>query len=66
MTVEVDIRKLDLKPGDKLWIETDRTLSREQAENISSAVKEWAGMAADDVLLVLHGGMSLRILSREE
>jgi hypothetical protein len=65
MNVEVDVRRLSLQPGDKVWIETPNRLIPEQIGLIKQVVAEWSGLPAAAVL-VLHDKLTLRILSKEE
>ena len=66
MTVDVDCRAMDLKPGDRIWIETPKTLAPSQIGVIKQVVKEWSGIQNDEAILILHDGMKLRILSQEK
>ena len=58
-------RKISIKPGDKLFIETDKTLSPSQFDSVRGVVKQWAGLPDDESVLILQNGMTLRVLSKE-
>ena len=66
MHIACDSRKLELKPGDKIWIEVPQTLAPSQIGMVKQVVKDWSGLASDEAILILHGGMTLRILSTED
>ena len=65
MNVEVDVRRLALQPGDKVWIETPYRLMPEQIGLVKQVVAEWSGLPPADVL-VLHDKLTLRVLSKED
>lgn len=56
-----DIRKLDVRPGDRLVLNLDQPVSFEAAERMSSYVKGWIGVPGIGVL-VLEKGMSLSVI----
>lgn len=66
MHVVLDASKLELKPGDKIWIETPQTLTPSQIGVVKQVVKDWSGIQDDEAILILHSGMKLRILSKEK
>jgi hypothetical protein len=52
-------------PGDKIFIETPKTLAQVQIAEIRKVVKQWAGLPDDESVLILQNGMTLRILTKE-
>ena len=58
-------RKIHLVPGDKIFIETPKTLGQVQIAEIRKVVKQWAGLPDDESVLILQNGMTLRILTKE-
>ena len=63
--VEVDVRRITLQPGDRIWVESPYRLTHEQRDYVKQSVADWAGLPITAVLL-LQDNMSLRILSKEE
>jgi hypothetical protein len=66
MNLEVDLRAMDLKPGDRIWIEIPKTLSQQQIDMIRQSIEDWLPAEVTKPVLLLDSGMKLRILSQEK
>lgn len=61
-----ELRRVDVKPGDRFVLMTDKVLSHESAEHLQ---KKWAHFMGEDAvstkLLVLDGGMKIGAIGSE-
>lgn len=58
------IAKLEIKPGDRLVLFTDRTLTQEQHQFIKGTLEKFAPEGTN--ILVLDSGAKLAVLSTDE
>jgi len=57
-----ELQRLELKPGDRFVLTTDRPISHEQAERIKDVWHQFVGPERHE-LLILDNGMKLGVIS---